>query len=90
MPYITQKRRKALHGRAKPDNPGDLNYLITDLIGKYCEKWGLSYIIINDVIGALECAKMEFYRRMVGPYEEGRIMDNGDIPFYEDAERERP
>jgi len=40
---------------------------------------GLTYQTINDVIGALEGAKMEFYRRVAVPYEEGKIILNGDV-----------
>jgi hypothetical protein len=31
------------------------------------------------VIGALEAAKLEFYRRQVAPYEDGKIAENGDV-----------
>jgi len=40
---------------------------------------GPSYQTINDIIGALEGAKMEFYRRVVVPYEDKKIKDNGDV-----------
>ncbi len=33
----------------------------------------------NAVVGALECAKLELYRRMVAPYENGKIAENGDV-----------
>jgi hypothetical protein len=33
----------------------------------------------NDVIGALECCKLELYRRMVAPYENTKIKENGDV-----------
>ena len=29
--------------------------------------------------GALECAKLEFYRRVVSKYEDQKILDNGDV-----------
>ena len=40
---------------------------------------GNSYATINDIIGALEGAKMEFYRRVVAPYEDEKIKENGDV-----------
>jgi len=32
-----------------------------------------------DVLGALEGAKQEFYRRKVVQYEENKIAENGDV-----------
>lgn len=32
----------------------------------------------DDVAGALECCKLEFYRRVAVPYEEAKIKLNGD------------
>lgn len=33
----------------------------------------------NDVMGALEGAKQEYYRRIVAPYENEKIKENGDV-----------
>jgi hypothetical protein len=38
-----------------------------------------SYQSINDVLGALEGAKLEFYRRIAAPYEDTKIQENGDV-----------
>jgi len=40
---------------------------------------GLSYRTINDILGALEGAKLEFYRRVAVPYENSKLSENGDI-----------
>lgn len=32
-----------------------------------------------DALGALECCKLEFYRRVAVPYEDGKIKTNGDV-----------
>ncbi len=32
-----------------------------------------------EVLGALECAKMEFYRRVAAPYEREAMAKNGDV-----------
>jgi len=37
------------------------------------------YSTFNDIIGALDSAKMEFYRRIVANYEDKAIIRNGDI-----------
>ena len=39
----------------------------------------LSYAEINRIIGALECAKLEIYRRLAVPYEDEKIILNGDV-----------
>jgi len=63
-----------------PESAGDLNYLFTKLIQEYIdERGGLSYAIINEVVGVLECAKLELYRRLAAPYEDEKRELNGDV-----------
>lgn len=78
MPYITEKAKKQLAAGREPRNVGELNYCITRLILEYCHQ-NINYSDINDVIGVLECAKIEFYRRVVIPYEDKKIVENGDV-----------
>ena len=33
----------------------------------------------NRSMGVLECIKSEWYRRQVGPYEDKKIRENGDV-----------
>ncbi len=49
---------------------GELNYQITALLNNYLDLHGASYSVYNDCLGALEGAKLEFYRRVVVPYED--------------------
>lgn len=80
MPYITPSDRIDLVMLERsPEIPGELNFLITHSIVNYIEENGLSYQTINDVVGALEGAKMEFYRRVAVPYEDKKIEENGDV-----------
>ena len=58
---------------------GELNYLITRLALMYLDKHGTSYNTISDVVKAMECAKLEFYRRVAAPYENEKIRENGDV-----------
>ena len=80
MPYILPEDRKRLTMSltAIPNTAGELNYLFTMLSKLYFEKNGNNYQAINDVIGALEGCKLEFYRRLVSPYEDKKIESNGD------------
>jgi hypothetical protein len=79
MPYIAKELRKLIDCGSKPDNPGELNYLITCLCRDYIEQKGKRYLILNEVVGALECAKLELYRRVAAPYEDEKIAENGDV-----------
>lgn len=79
MPYINKDRRKELAECNDGETAGELNYLLTTVIHHYILDNGLTYQIINDVIGALEGAKLEFYRRIVVPYEDRKIIENGDV-----------
>lgn len=84
MPYIAPDRRQALAEGSPIKTPGELNYVITKRINQYLKDQTLyykelSYVDLNDIIGALESAKLEFYRRVVVPYEEKKIVENGDV-----------
>ena len=79
MPYIPEINRKSLtNGKFVPVDAGELNFLITYLCDQYI-KSELNYSRINEVIGVLECAKLELYRRIAAPYEDTKILENGDV-----------
>jgi len=80
MPYISKESRRILQGAYfKPENVGELNYLISYICNEYMNQEGLRYQTINNIIGVLECAKQEFYRRVATPYEDLKILENGDV-----------
>lgn len=83
MPYITEERRLELDtfefDGKPPQFAGELNYCITKLCRDYFCGGKASYQRINDILGALEGAKLEFYRRIAVPYEEQKIKENGDV-----------
>ena len=58
---------------------GELNYQFTQIIKSYLDAHGLCYQTCNDIIGALEGCKLEFYRRVVAPYENDKCQTNGDV-----------
>ena len=81
MPYIKDENKKYLNIDDKIiDTPGSLNYLITQAIMHFLPA-NYNYSDLNAVIGVLECAKQEFYRRVVVPYEEKKKEENGDVYF---------
>lgn len=81
MPYIKKEDRAELTYMDKqhPRNAGELNYLFTLLAQNYIKDHGECYQNYNDIIGALEGAKLELYRRFIGPYEDIKIEQNGDV-----------
>jgi hypothetical protein len=79
MPYIPLVARERLAETASPLNAGELNYYLTVTCLEYLDEQGHNYTNYNTVIGALECAKLELYRRQVVPYEEIKITENGDV-----------
>lgn len=79
MPYIkSEDRKKLLNGVYKPKTAGELNFLVTTIVDLYLKE-DLSYNKINEVVGVLECAKLELYRRIASPYEDNKIAENGDV-----------
>lgn len=84
MPYITQRRRDKIDDTDSAYNAGELNYILTKELMSYLNSKGRSYKTINDVLGALEGAKLEFYRRVAVPYEKKKMRDNGDVYQEED------
>lgn len=61
------------------DDVGELNFAITMLINEYVKRRPLRYAVLNDVVGVLASAQAEFQRRIVAPYEDQKIQENGDV-----------
>ena len=85
MPYIPQNDRDNARTKLSndnlfftPENAGELNFVISNFIDNYLEKHGVRYRYINEMIGALECCKLELYRRIASPYEDVVMRKNGD------------
>ena len=93
MPYIKKEDRKdyddlieEVVGRLLDKGPkdsgtavvGDVNYVISSIIWKLFDA-KTSYTVGNNLVGVLECVKQEFYRRKIGPYEDLKISENGDL-----------
>lgn len=79
MPYIDSASRTRLRYGNKPRSAGELQYEIALLVSGYVNDNDLEYQTLNDVMGALDGASREFYRRIVAPYEDEKIAKNGDV-----------
>lgn len=67
---------------SEPSLKGVLNYTLTRIfLGIYNNPKNrkLNYSRINDIVGILECVKLEFYRRPAAGYEDNKISENGDV-----------
>ena len=88
MPYITKKKRGLFDGYireiinninhyAVTDGNSMMAYIIYKLIMMKYNK--LSWEIMSDALKVLEDVKLEFYRKVMVPYANGKIEVNGDI-----------
>ncbi len=62
---------------------GVLNYCISAILNEVLKTRGLNYRNLNELVGVLECAKLELYRRIASPYEDLKIQENGDVFTHE-------
>lgn len=82
MPYIPKADREKVLNEMQPKTVGELNYLMTMLCSRFLDNTvpgKRSYQDYNNVIGALESCKLEMYHKVVRPYEEDKIDENGDV-----------
>jgi hypothetical protein len=87
MPYIGREKRPAIDEKIDPlidylkslpveSQDGSLNYAITRIIRHvYPQK----YFHFNRALGVLTAVTQELYRRVIGPYEDTKISENGDV-----------
>jgi hypothetical protein len=86
MPYIKPEGREILLNSSLKDllknpevlGPGELNFFISTLLWSVFEK-NKCYQKANELLGVLSAVSLEFYRRKVAPYEDIKILENGDI-----------
>jgi hypothetical protein len=85
MPHIEQRERDGIDPRREGrrnggecEGPGELNWVLTEVIIGYLLANGLRYRTCNDIVGALDNAKDEFQRLVQHPYEDKKIAENGN------------
>ena len=91
MPYIRTNRIKIdKHLNSTIDevkNTGDLNYCIYKLCKLWVKREGINYENLSNCIKTFECAKLEFYRMILVPYENKKIEENGNVEPVFDFEK---
>ncbi len=86
MPYIKEEKRQ-LYAKALAELASELRDQNTesgDVV--YCIYWLLKQLygegnfeLRSDALKVLEAAKLEYYRRIMAPYEDRKIKENGDV-----------
>jgi hypothetical protein len=89
MPYTKKEERtmrdiiKELVSNGYINTKGDLNYTICELVGQLCLRdGGLSYIPTSNWIDGVHGAERELTRRLLGPYEDLKCQQNGDVESF--------
>lgn len=92
MPYILQEFRDELdpaiewlalevantyNKSSTQTRDGLLNYAFTKILSKVYDS--PNYHEFNEIVGLLECCKMEYYRKRVSPYEDEKEKLNGTV-----------
>jgi Domain of unknown function (DUF6899) len=87
MPYIKKDQRPDIDKLIEPlirhlkslpmeEQDGSLNYAVTRIIKNvYPQK----YFHYNRALGVLTAITHELYRKVIGPYEDTKISENGDV-----------
>lgn len=89
MPYIKKHKRLIFDNNLEKisneiSSTGELNYCIYKLFKLWLQTRGVNYDSISDCIKTMECAKLEFYRMILSPYENIKIKENGNVkPIFE-------
>ena len=88
MPYIPKHKRCEFewginHLSKRIETAGELNYVITSLLHNYLDKKKLCYQTLNEIQGVMSCATFEFNRKVISPYEDKKIKENGNVSKYD-------
>ena len=86
MPYIKKEKRPEVDALVAPllehlktlpieEQDGTFNYIITKILNLYPAK----YFHYNRALGVLSAVREEFYRKVVAPYEDAKITENGEV-----------
>ena len=88
MPYIDKYARKALDEflysgppgfRVADLQPGEMAYVLYRMLLQWTDTEENNFTDHAMVIGVLDCVKEEYRRRVLNPYEDGKIAEHGDV-----------
>jgi hypothetical protein len=80
MPYISKVNRQRLTPQVVPESAGELSYSISQLIKRFLENGDdVNFQKHAMVVGVLYSLAFEYQRRILSPYEDSKIEENGDV-----------
>lgn len=98
MPYIVQEKRDVLDPTIEElhrllvdletddennNMEGNLNYVVSRLLMMvYGDRESTRYAQINDAMGMIFCAALEYYRKVAAPYEDQKEFENGAVETF--------
>ena len=100
MPYIKENYRKELQesidqlaqkiqsihqNHPEQTRDGLLNFAVTELLNEVFPD--ARYTDFNELIGFLECCKLEYYRKKIAPYEDLKEQENGSVRNFDKGQR---
>ena len=97
MPYISKKHRVPLEpaidaladtiqsvysANEAQQKDGLVNFAVTELLNKLYPN--ARYTDLNEIVGVLECIKLEYYRKRISPYEDLKESENGAVRTFDE------
>lgn len=98
MPYIVQEKRDVLDSAIEElhhllveletddehnNMEGNLNYIVSRLLMMvYGNRDTTRYAQVNDAMGMMLCAALEYYRKVAAPYEDQKEFENGAVETF--------
>ena len=93
MPYIPKDRQRILASLSPREagyyagidaatgtkGTGELTYLLSQVVRGYLKGAGTSYATFAEIAGCLSLLSQEIFRRQIGPYEQTKLEENGDV-----------
>jgi len=86
MPYVTMEARSrvdpgssARMAGQRAAGPGELSYLISQVIAGYLAPKGSSFTVYAGVVGTLVLMVFELWKRFVEDYEDRKYTENGGV-----------
>jgi hypothetical protein len=82
MPYIKEEDRRrldAIIAQFPSMEEPEVDYVITRLAIITLKRLKPRFVSANRIWGVMTGAAQEFYRRLLGPYENKKATDNGDV-----------
>jgi hypothetical protein len=88
VPYIKKEERAQFETAiqvavelldASGNKPGHLNFFISSLLEGYASNKGVCYEVLSETAAQASAAATEFERRVIAPYEDSKIQENGDV-----------